>query len=325
MANDAILITFIVVTYRQEELVIQTLESIRHQAVTYGKGKGIQLIVCDDASPDHTLENVQDWCRRRGDVFAETLVLSGETNVGTSKNLAKSFPHIRGEYFKTIAGDDLLADVDLIGRLQGADLYVGSLLYMQNGRVLTDPALYQDHYLYFGLPYSRIRKLSKFRYLFCTQGWIIRTVLLTPEVQEAAVYCKLIEDQTMWIALTRQNPSLDLQYVNEPVVLYRTADDPLHQPISPQRMEENLKIILYRSRNAGLLAKWSGICLQHRIQGSAFWSYLDPYKYYSVLYRNLHRSKWKASLNTIFETYGSASETFFKEMTDLARQQMPHE
>lgn len=325
MSDDAILITFIVITYRQEELVIQTLESIRHQAVTYGKGKGIQLIVCDDASPDHTLENVQDWCRRRGDVFAETLVLSGETNVGTSKNLAKSFPHIRGEYFKTIAGDDLLADVDLIGRLQGADIYIGSMLYMQNGRVLTDPALYQDRYLYFGLPYSRIRRLSRHQYLFATPQWLLRTALLTPRVQKETVLFKWIEDQTMWYSILDDNPSLDLQYFNEPVVLYRTADDPQHQQISPQRMEEELKSILYRSKNSGPLAKWSGICLQHQRQGAAYWRFLTPFKYYSVLHRELHRRRWETLYTTVLDQYAASSEAFFNRMTDLARQQMPHE
>ena len=114
MSNNP-LVSIVVVTYNSSEFVLETLESAKIQ--TY---KNIELIVTDDCSKDNTLEIVKDWVDKNKDSFIHTLVLEATVNTGISGNCNRGCNASKGEYIKTIAGDDTLetnAITDLIDYL----------------------------------------------------------------------------------------------------------------------------------------------------------------------------------------------------------------
>jgi len=97
------LFSVVVVTYNQENLVLETLESIYNQ--TY---KNIELVISDDASSDSTKEVIEKWLMRKGDRFTNVITSFGTENKGISGNHANGLKLANGEFVKYIGGDDIL-------------------------------------------------------------------------------------------------------------------------------------------------------------------------------------------------------------------------
>jgi len=96
------LVSVIVVTYNSSKYIIETLESVRHQ--TY---QNIELIITDDCSDDNTVDICNKWLKSNHLRFARTKILTGINNIGTSKNINRGCRSAKGEWLKTIGGDDI--------------------------------------------------------------------------------------------------------------------------------------------------------------------------------------------------------------------------
>lgn len=101
---DSPLVSVTVITYNSSKFVIETLESIKAQ--TY---KNIELIVSDDCSKDNTVEVVDDWLKKNKIRFVEAKLITTEINTGIPGNKSRAIAVAKGEWLKSIAGDDLLA------------------------------------------------------------------------------------------------------------------------------------------------------------------------------------------------------------------------
>lgn len=98
------LISIVVVTYNSGKFVRETLESILTQ--TY-KGP-IELFVSDDGSKDDTLKICKEWISKHHSFFTKAQVIQTPNNLGICGNYNFALSHLRGEWVKYIAGDDLL-------------------------------------------------------------------------------------------------------------------------------------------------------------------------------------------------------------------------
>ena len=74
--------TLILVVYNPEHLVLQTLNSIKYQIVTYGDGIDIQLIIADDGSKDNSRNIIDCWLEDNKELFSEIVRQYPEVNVG---------------------------------------------------------------------------------------------------------------------------------------------------------------------------------------------------------------------------------------------------
>ena len=63
------MISFMVITYNQKDLILYTLESIKYQVCNFLSDYCIQLVVTDDCSCDGTPEVVYKWIERNKDIF----------------------------------------------------------------------------------------------------------------------------------------------------------------------------------------------------------------------------------------------------------------
>lgn len=75
------LFSVVVLTYNQEDLIVDCLQSILSQ--TYPK---IELIVSDDASQDTTLRRVEHWLEKANHRFQRVGILSSSVNKGIPSN-----------------------------------------------------------------------------------------------------------------------------------------------------------------------------------------------------------------------------------------------
>lgn len=101
--NDNLLVTVCVLTYNSSCYVLDTLNSIKEQ--TY---KNIEIIICDDASSDTTLDVCEKWIREHGKRFVNTQIITVAQNTGIPANCNRGLEKSAGEWIKYIAGDDCL-------------------------------------------------------------------------------------------------------------------------------------------------------------------------------------------------------------------------
>ena len=98
------LVTIAVITYNTADYVLETLESIKRQ--TY---PNIELIVSDDGSKDNSVALCKEWIEQNSSRFVRTELIAGE-NIGVAGNSNRALFAAQGEWFKDIAGDDILPD-----------------------------------------------------------------------------------------------------------------------------------------------------------------------------------------------------------------------
>lgn len=101
--NTQPVISVIVITYKSEEFILETLNSAKAQ--TY---QNIELIISDDNSPDNTIAVCEKWIEKNKDRFVRTEIIRSAKNTGTSANLNRGFSAATGDWVKFIAGDDYL-------------------------------------------------------------------------------------------------------------------------------------------------------------------------------------------------------------------------
>lgn len=97
------IVTIGVLTYNSSKTVTETLESIKAQ--TY---PNIILQISDDCSTDNTIEICEKWIEKNKDRFVKTKIIVPEQNTGVAGNANRNWDACETEWFKEIAGDDLL-------------------------------------------------------------------------------------------------------------------------------------------------------------------------------------------------------------------------
>ncbi|MCS4303099.1 glycosyltransferase family A protein [Chryseobacterium sp. BIGb0232] len=94
------LVTVVVVSYNHSQFIKENLDSIKNQ--TY---KNIQLIVGDDASPDHSVKVFEQWLQENNYPAEKNFHTQ---NTGLPTMLNECLELAKGKYIKIIAADDFL-------------------------------------------------------------------------------------------------------------------------------------------------------------------------------------------------------------------------
>ena len=101
--NKNPLVSIIVVTYNSACFIVDTLESMKEQ--TY---PNIELIISDDSSTDNTVDVCKEWFNKHKERFIRAEVVTSSVNTGIAGNFNRGIGVARGEWIKTIGGDDAL-------------------------------------------------------------------------------------------------------------------------------------------------------------------------------------------------------------------------
>ncbi len=97
------LVSVIVLAYRSAETIVQTLDSVKNQIY-----KNIELIITDDASPDNTVEIVQNWLGDNEGTLSKMQLVTTQQNTGIPGNINRALQYAKGDYVKLIAADDYM-------------------------------------------------------------------------------------------------------------------------------------------------------------------------------------------------------------------------
>lgn len=222
------LVSVIVVVYNSSKTVLQTLESIKNQ--TY---KNIELVITDDASSDNTVEIVTEWGEKNRNYFNNFLVLKTEKNTGVSANVARGIQASKGEYYKDIAGDDLLEPIAIKMFVDAANNTRDKIIYQSKNRTFyqteEDKKFVSDtdDMNERNIQFLKLSQKSQYRTLLESNLLNAPAMGLIPrkiydEINGIDKKYEMIEDYPMWIKLSELGYSFRL--INEYLVDYRISE-----------------------------------------------------------------------------------------------------
>lgn len=216
-------ITIGVVTYNQEKLVLQTLESIKYQIQNHGRRNNYTLIVADDGSVDFTIRNIQFWLNQNKGLFYKEILLCDGKNRGTAKNFVKMLEKVDSEYFKVIAGDDLLCYNDLkiyFEKLESYDIVTSCAFGIKGSTVYS----LTDNYSYFtSRKQCDLRKRIRKENYFILSETIYSSRLITEDLKRFLIEFDLIEDHPMLVKFF-ENQKVKCTFLDDPMALYRVSE-----------------------------------------------------------------------------------------------------
>lgn len=231
--------TFGVLTYNQESLVLETLESIKFQKIHYGKDIEVNLYVVDDASKDNTVGIVERWLERNRGYFNAINFDAKSENCGTVINFCELLEIIKSENFKIIAGDDLIGEDNLF--LQYTDLGNKKLktffrVYLLNGKVLYKKNMLID--FFYNARHNRqgedtIKKFRKGCYFHTPSTIFSKELFLNSRCKEELEGFRLFEDDPSWYAMLKNQKDIEIEFVDSSIVLYRIHNKSVSNTINP--------------------------------------------------------------------------------------------
>lgn len=245
--QDQEVVTVGVITYNSSKYVLETLDSIKAQS-----WQNLILLISDDCSTDNTIDLCTKWIENNGGRFVDTRILTTKYNTGTSANENRAWNACTTEYYKSIAGDDLL----LPNCIEDNMVYVNEnpqtiVLFsrvrpfkVRYGKKIWSRESWHD-YDFFSLSPN-----EQYHYLFYKGNNLPAAPCFynINKLRELKIHhderIPLLEDYPKWIMLARKG--VKFHFLDKHTVGYRLNDNSLSIGLfSPAFYKSNLLLYLY--------------------------------------------------------------------------------
>lgn len=251
------LVSIVLITYNSAKYVLETLESVKKQT-----WRNIELIISDDGSNDLTIKICTDWLKENKHHFQQVHLITVAENTGIPKNCNRGLRATRGEWLKTISGDDILlpnciADNMAFSRLIPDCSFIFSDVneINENGSVIREHIV-NESLLFFGnlsTAKKQLKAYSRWPAFLNTPSFFSKR-----EVIEKVGFCdenfKIYEDMTMIIRMMERN--IKMYYMPITTVSYRIHQQAISrsQHVNERREKEAFMVFKkYREPHLSLL------------------------------------------------------------------------
>lgn len=214
-----------VITYNSSKYVEATLNSVASQ--TY---QNIELIISDDASKDDTVAICQKWVNENGSRFVRCIIITSPINTGVSANANRAIDNSEGDWYKGIAGDDLLLPncvedyVHFVeNNPQARIVFANYYKKIEPNEDLILNIFDKDVLDFYELDASEQFKILLYRCI-PSAPTSFRSKYILGNYKYNELY-KYMEDIPMWVKLTKAGEKL--YFLNKPTIVYR-----VHETIS---------------------------------------------------------------------------------------------
>ncbi|MAF30848.1 MAG: hypothetical protein CMF60_01405 [Magnetococcales bacterium] len=197
-----------VVCYNQESFIAECLESIVTQSY-----KNLEVLVCDDASTDKTLEVAKEYKEKYPEIIR---ILPSQKNQGVCLNATKGLQAATGKYFCSFAGDDIMLPGKIETQVNALEADK-SLVIAHTDAIVFDDATGKDLYNYNDdkkCPDTTLSNLLK-RNFICTPSAMSKRSAM-PNAYDQRVGS--VSDWFILIVLLQQGNGI---YINKPLIKYR--------------------------------------------------------------------------------------------------------
>lgn len=228
------LVTVVVVSYNQSQFIKENLDSIKNQ--TY---KNIQLIVGDDASPDHSVDVFEQWLLENNYPAEKNFHTK---NTGLPTMLNECVELAKGKYLKIIAADDFLHPESIEKSVSALEILGNEygMSYSHTHAINNDSQTIEDIADYNALgqidPYLFREELLKGNRIAA-----LTVLLRTDVVKETGKYDSqfIIEDYYRWLKVSEKYL---IAYIPEKLAYYRLHTDNISK-VKADRIEMEAAMI----------------------------------------------------------------------------------
>lgn len=221
---------FGILTYNQENYVVETLESIKFQKIQYGADIDVSLIITDDASKDQTVKVIHAWIENNRALFDKVELIANEQNKGTVVNFCMILSKVETENFKIIAGDDLIGHRNLFAEYENLTekkLKTYFRVELCNGKISYREKYLIDFYYHKKHGSGREYNLKNFRkgkFLHTPSTLYSKKLFVNANCEKHLEGYRLFEDDPMWYSMIKNEKDLEIDFVEQGIVLYRMHD-----------------------------------------------------------------------------------------------------
>lgn len=218
---------FGILSYNQEDYILETLESIKYQKIQYGTDIDVSLIITDDASKDRTVEKIRRWAEKNREYFADIELIANQKNQGTVANFCTIVRKTQNADLKIIAGDDLIGSENIFAEYEDLNekkLKTYFRIELCDGRISYREKYLIDFYYHKKHNDGRAYHLKNFRrgcYLHTPSTLYTKQLFLNADCEKNLEGYRLFEDDPMWYSMLKNEKNLEIEFVEQGIVLYR--------------------------------------------------------------------------------------------------------
>lgn len=229
--------TFAIISYNQQDFILETLESIKYQILHYGSDIRCSLIVGDDHSLDDTIVLIRRWLETNHSLFVRSDIIERDANVGLNRNYLDVLDKIQDEHYKIIAGDDLFSCECVFewGPEDSINAYYPIILC--KGVLSIDEEILNRVLYFAGIQHCNID--DRFRVALGdymnTPSVFVNKTLMTKTVQDTVSQYRNFEDDPGWYAILKSNPAVTTQFFPKCKVIYRIHEQSLSHGLSSEK------------------------------------------------------------------------------------------
>lgn len=217
---NAPLVSILVPCYNHQDFLDDCLQSILDQ--DYPR---IELLICDDCSPDRSYEIISSYKARLEQKLCRVVILRNESNCGVTKNLNRLLALAQGSYIKIIASDDAMAPNAIGTMVAYMEEHPECGVAVSNGIKVGEDQHYPNFHSIDDV-YTQVPDFS-------TNGFLVRMARCNPVFAPGAMVRKSIydaygfydesiavEDLEYWLRLLSRG-SVTFGYIPQQLIFYR--------------------------------------------------------------------------------------------------------
>lgn len=217
--------TFAVLSYNQESIVLETLESIKYQIQIYGQEMSFNFILTDDGSKDNTVTIVNKWIDKNKKLFKNINIIANKKNVGTVKNYNVIMDIIGNEKFKVIAGDDVIGPESIFEDLSNDQKVIDTYPFccLQDGKIFYKKEYLYDYFyrLHFYKQSKNLKWMKLGDFMHTPSTFYSKELYILSKSYDYNKKYYLFEDDPTFYSFFKNNNDITVRFHAKPLILYR--------------------------------------------------------------------------------------------------------
>ena len=217
---------FVIISYNHENYILEHLESIKFQVVTYGADLDVDVIVSDDCSLDNTRALIDNWFGINRTFFRNVEFLYNQKNLGTCKSVSNALARIVAPRFKLTASDDVYSNeniFELSRCVSEESMRTGRVLYLKGSMIQFDPVTSALETVT-DVIYRKVKPFHRFKHFSFTNAPNLvycGDCLSNQHVRSYLSRFDVVEDWPLQVAIAREFPEKRIKLIDQVLVYYR--------------------------------------------------------------------------------------------------------
>lgn len=260
--------SFLVLAYNHEKYIIEHLESIKYQVLTYGEEMSVDILISDDFSKDRTVDLIEKWIFANKRLFNRIIFKFNNYNLGTCSCVVNLINCIETKYFKLTAGDDVYSFENIFKASlvnENIAFISGFPLYIENNK-LSENFLSNVLIIATKLVYKKKGIGDQFvNFSFNNAPNMVYNLnyIKDNKVIDFIKKFDVTEDWPIQLAISKYYPNNNIKYLDKVLVYYRRTIGSTYIVANSRFVNDKLKIFEFLISNS--LNKFSKLRIESRL------------------------------------------------------------